>query len=456
MESLEQRNNKKLIVVIIVVLIVAVGYTAYKTGIIPGIGAGNQTARELKTEIENLKGKNLGVKYSQIMEQFFPLDMMPAAEKDQIKSGMSKMIEATDFSYASLTAKSDGSTGIVEINSPVVRQNMPEFGMGSLEYDYPKITVSKTAENPNHYRLDIPGNIEMFSEAEGKKQKLFTIASETYSSEFTIANNKISGLKSNARNMSFIEGRGNTTLFKIAEMNFDFYSRGNETAADNGMKLSVNNLIPGDMIKLMLGSIEPISINIDYAYKGENVGRALQELMAYPDKQALEAQKAAKDPNYKPQNLPEPVIKPFDGELKVSNFSLLMGGAGFSATANLQFKKEAPEPMPFGEVTLKLAQYQKLLDYLKKFMPVPQEQADKAIKFFGEIGENANGDIIVSIKFDGTENVLVGGKTMQQLEALEDQYYPVKADLPAKDAPVAAPPAPVKAKPLKTKSSDMI
>ena len=84
---------------------------------------------------------------------------------------------------------------------------------------------------------------------------------------------------------------------------------------------------------------------------------------------------------------------------------------------------------------------------------MPQAQIDQSVQFLSEIGTNSGGDISIEVKLDGTDNALIGGKTIAQVKAIQQKYYPAHniAPTPAITSPnsvQATPPAPVAGKPI--------
>ncbi len=458
MESLEQKDEKKksskaVAIFAGVFIIAGAAFAAYQTGVIPGFGAGNKVASQLKADIESAKGGNIK---NRVLGFYKNNPSMPAELKDTLIKSISEGADMS-FDYAALKTSSGEGKGTVEIDAPKlsVKSATPGAKAESIEIRAKKLFISRDVNDASHYFFHSDGNLEFYIDAmSATPTKLFSVTADTPYNEFKISPDMQSGyMKSSAKNVKFIEGRGNTVLAIIGESYMESERKNNAGKLDIWGKLSFKNIAPGDMIKIMLGQIEPLNINMDYAYNGDDYKDQFVKMMDYPKTEQENRVKAMQDPNFKPAAATPPEFKPFDGTLKLNDLSVLMGNAGFVAKANLVFKKDNPKVIPVGTATVKIAQYQKLIDYFKKFFPIPQEQVDNSIKFLSEIGQNSNGDIIIDVKMDGTDNILVGGKTEEQIRVIEQKYYPAKAALKAPsavspDAVQSAPPAPVMSKPI--------
>lgn len=427
MESQEQRNSKKTaITVIIAVLIIGGGFAAYKCGLIPGFGDGEKVAQELKAQTEALKGTAVKDK----LIAYYNASPRPSKEqKEQVTKLLNEQIDM-NFGYADIKTSSGDGKGSVDIISPTLnvtshKDNIP------YEISAPELIVSRDVMDKNHYFFHSFGSdskkglVEIYTNEGGTKTKVLSITSDDPYNEIKVNDDGFTGyVKSTAKNIAFTEGRGGTVVFTIGEKNIEFkQSKNNDQISADG-KIALQNIVPGDMVKMVLGQINPLSFNFNYSYSGDDINQSLQDMLNYPQRQMEEAQKAANDPTYKPQTLQEPSMQPFNGHLKIDQFSLLMGDAGIVAKTDLTFRKDNARSIPSGDVTLTIAQYQKLIDYIKKFMPIPDEESAKSIKFLSEIGQNSNGNVTITLTLNGTDEVKIGGKSLKEVQEIQGKYFP--------------------------------
>ena len=445
MENQDERTNRKMFAAMAVAaMIIIAAFVAYYMGLIPGIGQGNKVAEELQAKVVAAKGPNLK---NEFMAYATSNPRMTEEQKDMLKN-VTDGIDL-DFQFSGTKPSSADGKGTVEIDAPKLVANVKSDGAAaqSGQISAPKLFISRDVADKNHFYYHTEGGIDFSANMNGAMSKVFTISGKQPFNEVKYNADGYTGyFKSDSKNVKVIEGRGNTVLATIGESSFEANSNFSTDKIDSWGKIAEKNIVPGDMIKIMLGDIQPVSIDFDYAYKGDDYRPALQSLKDFQKRTNDEKIKAQLDPNYKVQDI-APEVKPFDGNLKVNDISVMMGNAGLALNANLNFKKSNSKVLPFGEVDFKIAQYQKLIDYFSRFLKVPKEQVDRTVQMASDVGTNANGDISFVISFDGTANVKVNGKTEDELKAVLAKYM-VPAQ-PQAEAPVAAPPAAVSSKPIK-------
>lgn len=438
MESQEEReekknSNKALAIFAAIFIVAAAAFGAYKYGLIPGFGEGNKVAQELAADIQTLKGENVKGQLIALIEAKSAQSKLTPEQKAQFTKDLNEAFATTriGFDFASLLPSSGDGKGTVDINSPKLVIGSTT-DTNAIEIASSKFIVSRSVADKNNYFSRVVGPIDVTMSGK-TTQKLASITTDQFDNEVKLddeGNVKFS--KSAIKKLAVLEGRGGTVLFTVEEIN----AEGSQVEADGKLdayvRTNIKNIVPGDMLKAMLGAIEPITINLDYAYKGEDYNDYISRMAGNVESAEADSQK----------------IKAFDGSLTVKDVSILMGTAGISGNANLEFKKDNEKAIPTGVINVKIAQYQKLIDYFKKFFPIPQDQIDRSVQFFSEIGTNAGGDISVVVKLDGTEKIMIGDKTMEEVKAIQDKYYPSPKVKPtpgitSPDSVQSAPPAPV-------------
>jgi hypothetical protein len=244
------------------------------------------------------------------------------------------------------------------------------------------------------------------------KTKLIGTKSEVAFMEVKLgANKKLTYLSSKSKNSEIIEGRGNTTLVKFGDGEVSYEAKEPEAGKEvsSKYKFSINNIEFGDMIKMMLGQIEPISISADFDYTGHDL---------------FELIKKAQNPAEKDK------INQVAGAVLLNDFYIKMGQSGLLAKGDFNFDAKKPEgadhpdePTVNGTFQATLAGYQTLINYLTRFFPVPPEEINKNIAFLKEVGEDKGNDIGFDIKIENGK-VTVNGKTEEQVMEIKNRYFP--------------------------------
>jgi hypothetical protein len=226
-----------------------------------------------------------------------------------------------------------------------------------------------------------------------------------------------------AKNIKIIEGRGNTTLVSIADSSSEYsLQRLADNQVDMMAKINLASIEPGDMVKMMFAIPKPIHISADFAFKGDDIEKVIQDSVKNSQQSMADMQKSFEDPNYQPQ---PPVKSPFGGDLKLNNFSFLIGEAGLATSANLKFDRANLEYIPTGEVVVNLKNLEEFIGIVKSIVPmIPPQEMDKGVAFAKELGETSGADVKFTIKMDGTENVTVNGKSKEEIEAIKAKHYP--------------------------------
>ena len=440
-------SKKAIVGVALVAILSAGGYVAYEKGLIPAFSASAKTEAELKKEIEALKGDGFGKKYEAIIRKMIPTDAISGPEKAQFDAMLTQSLQGVKLNYDSMTSKSaDGFAAVELTNVTVSSDGNPEIGAPKSEAIYPKVLVSKSSTDAGAYSFQIEGKPEFYSDAGGQKMKLFSATMGKNSTDFKFnPDNSLGYIKSQVSDFTLIEGRGETMLFKIADMSSEYKTASTPQLVDVTYNTSIKNIEPGDMAKMFLGGIKPVSLTVNYTYKGDDILKAASAL--------AEQEKAVASGLAQAPANPYPSL---NGVLKLSKFELKMGEAGFEAEADLNFKKDAKNGMPVGTAKVVVAKYQELVDYFSKFAPVPAEEKDKMIKYLSEVGKNENGNFTFDVSFDAEGKTTINGKSLEDVKAIETKYFPPATGMQGLEAapvdgvaaPTATPPAVVGSAPV--------
>ncbi len=408
----------KLVGIILAVAVIGGGIFAYTKGLIPGVGAGNQVAEEVKQEVEALQGEG----FNEGIKKVFDANFRPVLDEEQQKEfdeGFNKFIASLDynFSYKEIKTITEPGKGGVEITDAVLSFKSPEgANAGEAEQRTAKVIILRDVNDPGRYVIDIPTPVEYYADFMGQKQKIAVLESEQYTSELKLNDaNEVEVIKSVTKNLVIKEARGNTVLAKIAESGGDFTTRKTGEDAKTALNFYITNFEFGDMAKLMLGPIEPVSMKFDADYNGTSLGSVISRLAE------LDSRKQAARKEGKEEPAEEKVE--FDADIKVKEFSLFMGESGVKSLADLKFGDSEKREVPKGEASISIVKHRKLLDFIQKSFGVAAADFEKFIAFAKEIGEEKGDDIVVKIKFDGTDNVLIGGKTPEEVKAIEARHF---------------------------------
>lgn len=422
----EQGGKGQFLTIIVVLLIIGAFAYAYTKGFIPGFGGQEkQVANELKQDIQNIQGNKIEGKVAQYLNSHFEEDEYSSPEQKQEAKKLVK--ELTDgvnlnFQYDKIEEVKMNGAGAVKIISPSLAIDAIQKGeSGTIRFS--SIEIGRALNDPNHYFYKDSGDFQFLENSAAGQQKVFGINYQSELGEIRLNDaGEVEYAKGGAKNLEIVEGRGNTVLLKIAETKSEHTIITDGDQIDAQMMVEYNNIEPGDMIKMMVGAIEPISIKMDFDYKGHNPNIALMNIENSSKGQLDKIQRALK--GEKVDDIETSTdAKEFNADLKINNFSILMGDGGFIVNGGLSANDSAI-PMPKGDVKVTFANYRKFLKYITKFFPMPQTEIDHGIAMMKSVGTEAGDDIIFDVKFDGTENVKIGGKTMEEIEELQKQLAP--------------------------------
>jgi hypothetical protein len=406
---------------------------AYKAGYL-GLGDGAQAETELKSDIDSLKGEGLKSFIMKYAKQSSFNQYLSAEDVAKSNAELESFFaDATvGFDYATIVTSTQGEkvvADLTDVKLTFVKEPISGYALT------PKTKVSRLIDNKNHYYFESPGITDIYEGRGDAVKKLGSISSATSNSEIILNNaGEVEYSKSQATDVKIIEANGGTTLVTIGELFAEAKGTIDGEKLDVFARTNYKNIVLGDMIKIFVGNLEPISIGMDYAYKGDNfIGKISKVLEAKKNilEQKSEAVATAESAQYTGQAgsvIPDnatPVEAEkisFNGDLKVNDISFLIGQAGVVANASLAFSEANAQAIPSGEVVLKINKFPDLIALVTKFMPIPQESIDNGVALLREIGKQENDNFTFTIKLDGTENVLIDGKTLSEVGVIFNKY----------------------------------
>lgn len=392
------KSKKNLNAIFAAAAILAGSFYAYYEGYIPKVGQGRKIAEELKLQIQGLQGNKIEQKIVELISNNSILNRLPTARQAEIKASLQDSFDNEvdlNFTYEDLTATTDDGMGVVEIIKPKLIVNSTTNPTQSFEVTLPQLNIAKNSNGKPHYYYSSKGeiNIESTDKNSKAKTKILTIIYDKNNSELEFKDGYISLQKMEASNIKFVEGRGGTTIFSIGEINNQTTQSKQNDKIEIANKASYKNIVLGDMIKLFVGNIPPANVDINYAYTGED---------------ALNMQKTAG----------------FEGKLQVHNLAVKFDDSGVEADANLDFKKQNVKNIPYGSAEVRFTNYAKLISYITKYYPVSAEEAANFQKFIMAVGADEGQDISFDLKLDGTDKLVINGKSQQEFEKTFDKYFP--------------------------------
>ncbi|PIR32509.1 MAG: hypothetical protein COV36_04220 [Alphaproteobacteria bacterium CG11_big_fil_rev_8_21_14_0_20_44_7] len=421
-------NGKPPILTLVILAVIAAGgYIAYTKGLIPGLASpAHKAAKTLEADIASLQGNGIEEKFVNLALNNQQVKVMMGEEYPSYEAEMKKSFEEdvdVSFEYNKLEASAGDGKGIVNIIAPKLQFSSLKEGMSGF-VKFAQVELARDAANPNHYFYTTSGDLEVHSNGV-QPEKLFAVNYVDGGSEIIFSEQgDIEYSKGEASDIKIIEGRGDTVVATIGKISAEQKDSVNPdgTVQSSGNYL-YDGIEPGDMIKMMFGPIKPISIKLDYAYSGDNVYKAISEIQGEVESRLDNAEKALDGEEVIADKAEQPA-EAVKGKLTLREFSIMTAGGGLRADGNLQFGASEIPMMPSGDAKLVVANYQQLIDYLTGFIPVPQEEVERALAFLMQIGEQQGDDVAINIVFDGTQNVKIGGKTLEELEQLHKSYFP--------------------------------
>lgn len=399
-------------VVVIAALVGGASFAAYK-GLIPGFGsAGKDLVGELKADIESLKG---GAIEDKIAAFYKAQIQKEAAIKPELQAEYYSLIEdfqrenELSLSYEKLEEVDVFGRAAVKIVSPELAFNSLDLGEeGVTKMSY--VEISRDVNDPNRYFYKESGDIDLYLKESGVEQKFLSVKYNTDGTELRLNDEgELEYSKGRATDMRIIEGRGNTVLLSIDEVKSEQSTKRADGKVDFSADAEYNGIRAGDFVRLMIGDIPPISIKMDVDYKGDDFNDIFTDIERRSQEVASNQDSAA--------------VKALNGDLDLNNFSLMLGDAGIKLNGDLAFK-DSVSHIPKGTAKLTLANYDQLLAIITRFFPLPPTEVEAGLNFLRDVGEESDGDIVFNLEIDGTENVKIGGRTMDEIELLQQKYAP--------------------------------
>lgn len=412
-------------ILVIVVLLAAGLFYATQNGLLDDSKAA--ATKELKADIEALEGPNIEQKIVSYFSGQIEGDTVASKEeKQEFKEAIDQAAIDNDvnFAYESLTDLDVLDKAAVKIASPSITAKDSVSGE-EFKITASGVEVRRDLSNPNHFTYKETTPIEIYTGALGDAEKVFVINYETDGTEIRLSDaGEIEYAKGSARNVEFL-GNGGALLFKIREVSTEQINKVNGDKVSQSLNMAYNGIEPGDIVKIMFGQIEPLGLKMDFNYNGDKLSKAYSNYAQQSDNNMRNIQDALAGKKIVP--LEDQKLEAFEGDLNLNNFSFLMGDAGIKANGDVTFAGDVI-PQPTGSVELVLTNYEKLISFGNKFMPMPQSEIDKGINFLKEIGQENGDDIIFNLSLNGAEEMRVGGKTMEEVEAIQMRYMTMSVE----------------------------
>jgi|GEM_PF-3008767 len=422
--------------IIILLVIAGAGYLGYNefiakdgekidiTKAIGGSDSAQATAEQLKADfISNTSRDKIhdaladyvfnNTQVGQLMTTGFEKE---GINKDQAIAELKKAVDIR-VEYNDIKATSSGDKAILNIANPRLEIASKDERAMAFELTGTNMQFTQVGDDANHTIIKLPTDLTILGDEalldmamggragapKGNKVKLFTIASSDNLIE-TKLNQQGQVIAQNTafNDVELVEGRGNTSLAKIKSWvdNREFSYEGDQMKATR--KSEISNIEPGDMVKLMLGNIKPVSIISNGSYEGDNIENLFTQM--------IEAKETGSE------------FPKFDGKGILDEVSIATAGSKLAFSGDVNFSKTAKHGAPSGVIDVNFSDYQNFVNYLNTTFPmVPAEEVNKVFNGLKELGGSGS-DINMVIDFTDINNVTINGKNQQELQAIMAKY----------------------------------
>lgn len=400
---------------------------------------GQKQADELAEYIEELKGagwKELAIK--RFEKALSDSGMSEKEKKDRISEAEKAMHEfGINFSFASIKPRVEEGKAVVEIEKPVIelvfnseKEKELQLRMKVAEIKADKFIVSQNIGKKEHYFYSARnGNADVFMPESQKKSlevvKIGYMQIEELNGESDLPEKLTEACygKVNISNVKVIEGRGNTTLVSIKSVLQEARIKTELGKMAYSFNVKYADIIPGDMLRVMLGDIKPVTVTVRGTYSGDDARALAGKQKAYMDKQYMEVGKRLSEPG---QQMPKPAdpLAEMDFNLVLDELSVMMEKTGMALKGKLN-KIGGGGADVEGEI--KLVDYRALLAYVKSVAMVPQEKIDSFVAALKEIsGQGEAADITMPVEARKGGVIKISGKTESEFKAIVEKHFPPK------------------------------
>jgi hypothetical protein len=318
------KNKKKLLTSVLTALaLLAVGFYLYATN----MGASALSSR-LMQQIESAKGNKIEERLVAYIGRYYAVD--------------NPKTTSIEFGYDSIKPTKIKGYGAVELQNASLLFINTE-GNKQRQIVVPKLIIGIKERNTNEYMYLTEGDIEFYSNnnADAQKEKLFLVKYEENQGQITLQDGHVTSSKIIGKNYQLQDAKGGSTIFSIGSVNVS----SSQTQTDKGIeaKGSANytDIMPGQIMQMIMGNISPMNINVKYDYKGDDF-----------------------------YNYLEGKTKTLNGALNVEDFSLKVANTGFVANTNLKFTLNQKTKYPNGAVNFRVPNYAKMFEFVGNYFPL--------------------------------------------------------------------------------------
>jgi len=388
-------------------------------------------SKQLALDVKSFEGKG----YQQKLGAFVNNEMTSLGYTDNKEAqAVTEMLNALDstVTFSEIKQFSDSKFGGVNIANATLKTNAKTLdGAGSFaaqEDDYTDVVIKQTPEEPKKYLFSYNAVSKQFDGVAPTPVMQTKMDGVNGYLEFN-PNNTFKGTEANFKKISFTDGSGSMVYATVDGGYSKFTYAASPTQTDMEAVFRADTVTPGDTIKMMLGELKPLKVAVDFSYHGDPVAK-LQRATDKPFEETVG--NLEKDPA---TVLAEAgTAEKFNGQIKLNDFTLLSGEMGVVSNFDLTFQAFPYQPVPKGNISFTIKNYNDIIVYARNFMPIDQAEVDKQLFEAKEYFTDNGKDLVFTATLDGTRNIVLG--TGKKIDIVEE-YKADKAKAEAQAAPAA-------------------
>jgi len=365
-----------------------------------------ETAKLLAGEIKAYEGKGYKERVSNIAQEHLKDLSSEGVIGREFKKGFTEAFNKTDsnFTFSGLREFEDGDFGAVEIKDAIITSQLV-VGTGPKQVAaYSNFIIKQLPKTPNKYYFSTDGENKEIAVSNGQEQTSLITKYSGATGNFELDDvDQLKSMDTNIKQMSYTDGSGTITYATLEDLYGKFSNSSTVEKLQFRIALGAKKIEAGDSIKMMLGPIQAIGLNMDFSYSGDPISKITKISDAQLDK-IPEYLKA------KPEDLLAEVgtAEKYNAQIKLNDFSLASGEMGFVTNFDLTFSGFPYQPMPRGNFSFTIKNYPELIAYARNFFPIEQEKLDaelfSAKEYFSDDGKN----LVLKATFDGSRIIKLG------------------------------------------------